>query len=62
MEAGRESHLMRNILINVFQEKSGDEWWDEKDKRYESDILNILIGLRLHEFIEPDGNVNYANH
>lgn len=52
---------MRNILINVFQEKSGNERWDEEDKRDKRDIIDVKIGLRLHEFVEPDGNVNYAN-
>lgn len=52
---------MRNLLINVFQEKRGNERCDEEDKRNDRDIFDRLIRPRLHELVEPDGNVNYAN-
>lgn len=59
MESG--SHLVRNLLINVFEEKSSDERCYEEDERNERNIFDALIVLRLHEIVEPDGNVDCAN-
>lgn len=58
---GSGSHLVRNPLINVFEEKRGDERCHEEDERNERNIFDVLIVLRLHEIVEPDGNVDCAN-
>jgi hypothetical protein len=52
---------MRNILINVFQEKSSNKRSHEEDQWNDSEIFDVYVSLRLHELVEPDGNVDDAN-
>jgi hypothetical protein len=53
---------MRNaFLINVFQQKCGNKRCHEEDKRNQRDVLDPLVALRLHEVVQPDRDVNYAN-
>jgi hypothetical protein len=59
MEAA--SHLMRNFLINVFQEKSGKKRSHEEDQWNDSDVLYFYSAVGLRESVDPDGNVHYAN-